>query len=132
VAAQAMGVNLARTKVLAFVLAAFFAGVGGGLFAHQTGLISPEDAGFQRSFEFLIMVVLGGQGSISGVMVAAAIVTALPELLRGLEQYRLILFAFLLVVMMIVRPQGLFGIHEIWDYWPWRRKREAVDEGSTP
>ena len=124
IAAQAMGVNIAKTKVRAFVLAAFFAGMAGGLFAHEPGLIiSPKDAGFQRSFEYLIMTVLGGRGSISGVMLAAAILTALPEFLRDFEQYRLIVYALLLIVMMLLRPQGLFGIHEIWQIWPRRGKR---------
>jgi branched-chain amino acid transport system permease protein len=131
-AAQAMGVNIARTKVLAFVLASFFAGAAGGLFAHQSGLIlGPKDAGFQRSFEYLIMVVLGGCGSISGVMLAAAVLTALPEALRDFEQYRMVVFSLLLVVMMIVRPQGLFGIHEIWDFWP-RRKSAKGPRGGQP
>jgi branched-chain amino acid transport system permease protein len=124
IAAQAMGVNVARTKVLAFVLAAFFAGAAGGLYAHESGInITPKDAGFQRSFDYLIMVVLGGGGSISGVMLAAAILTVLPEQLRGFDEYRLIVFALLLIGMMIVRPQGLFGRKEIWDYWPRRRGR---------
>jgi branched-chain amino acid transport system permease protein len=123
IAAQAMGVNIARIKVLAFVLAAFFAGAAGGLFAHESGvIISPNDAGFQRSFDYLIMTVLGGRGSISGVMLAATLLTALPELLRGFEDYRLIVYALLLIGMMLVRPQGLFGMNEIWDYWLSRRK----------
>ena len=123
IAAQAMGVDIAKTKVRAFVLAALFAGMAGGLFAHEPGLIiSPKDAGFQRSFDYLIMTVLGGRGSISGVMLAAAILTALPEFLRDFDQYRLIVYALLLIAMMLVRPQGLFGIHEIWQIWPRRRK----------
>ena len=122
IAAQAMGVNIARTKILAFVLAAFFAGTAGGLFAHESGvIIGPRDAGFQRSFDYLIMVVLGGRGSITGVMLAALLLTALPEALRGLAEYRLIIYALLLIAMMLFRPQGLFGIHEIWDFWPRRR-----------
>lgn len=125
IASQAMGVNIARNKVLAFVLAAFLAGVGGGLFAHENGVISPKDAGFQRSFDYVIMTVLGGRGSITGVMLAAFIVTSLPEVLRDFDQYRLILFALLLIVMMIVRPQGLFGIHEIWNFWSARRLTPA-------
>ena len=130
IAAQAMGVDVAKTKVRAFVLAAFFAGIAGGLFAHERGLIiSPKDAGFQRSFEYLIMTVLGGRGSISGVMLAAAILTALPEFLRDFEQYRLIVYALLLIMMMLLRPQGLFGLQEIWQIWPRRassrRKTEA-------
>ncbi|MEX2092607.1 MAG: branched-chain amino acid ABC transporter permease [Pirellulales bacterium] len=126
IAAQAMGVDIAKTKVRAFVLAALFAGMAGGLFAHERGLIiSPKDAGFQRSFEYLIMTVLGGRGSISGVMLAAAILTALPEFLRDFEQYRLIVYALLLIGMMLIRPQGLFGIHEIWQIWRRRGKAEA-------
>jgi branched-chain amino acid transport system permease protein len=123
IAAQAMGVNIARYKVLAFVLAAFFAGSAGGLFAHEKGVILwPLDAGFLRSFDYIIMVVLGGRGSISGVTLAAIVLTILPEFLRqfGIEQYRLIVFALLLIGMMLVRPKGLFGIREIWDYWPRR------------
>lgn len=121
IASQAMGVNIARNKVLAFVLAAFFAGTAGGLFVHEGGvIISPNDAGFQRSFDYVIMTVLGGRGSITGVMLAALILTALPEMLRDFEQYRLIVYALLLIIMMIVRPQGLFGIHEIWQLWPFR------------
>ena len=122
IAAQAMGVNIARQKVLAFVIAAFFAGVAGGLFAHEGGvIISPQDAGFQRSFDYVIMTVLGGRGSITGVMLAASLLTALPELLRDFEQYRLIVYALMLIIMMLVRPQGLMGIHEIWNVWPRRR-----------
>ena len=128
IAAQAMGVDIAKTKVRAFVLAALFAGMAGGLFAHERGvIISPNDAGFQRSFEYLIMTVLGGRGSISGVMLAAAILTALPEFLRDFDQYRLIVYAILLIGMMLVRPQGLFGIHEIWQVWPFRRKSSEAE-----
>ncbi len=126
-AAQAMGINVSRVKVLAFVLAAFFAGTAGGLYAHEFGLnISPEDAGFQRSFDYLIMTVLGGRGSITGVMLAAMILTSLPELLRSFSEYRLIAYALLLIGMMLLRPQGLFGIHEIWDFWPKRGKKRGA------
>lgn len=93
-------------------------------------IISPKDAGFQRSFDYLIMTVLGGRGSISGVMLAAMILTALPELLRGFEDYRLIVYALLLITMMIVRPQGLFGMNEIWNYWP-RRGEPARQKGGS-
>jgi branched-chain amino acid transport system permease protein len=128
-AARAMGVNVARVKVLAFMIAAFFAGTAGGLFAHESGnIISPRDAGFQRSLDYVIMTVLGGRGSITGVMLAAAILTALPEVLRDFDQYRLIVYALLLIGMMLLRPQGLFGIHEIWDFWPRRKKLVAGSE----
>lgn len=132
IAAQAMGVNIARTKVLAFVLAAFFAGAAGGLMAHEFGLnMMPKDAGFQRSFDYLIMTVLGGRGSISGVMLAAILLTSLPEFLRDFERYRLIVFALLLIGMMLVRPQGLFGMNELWDYfWPRRRSNIPPKESA--
>jgi len=131
IAAQAMGVNIARTKVLAFVLAAFFAGVAGGLMAHEFGLnMMPKDAGFQRSFDYLIMTVLGGRGSISGVMLAAILLTSLPEFLRDFERYRLVVYALLLIGMMLVRPQGLFGMNELWDYWP-RRREKNPQKGAS-
>jgi branched-chain amino acid transport system permease protein len=130
-AAQAMGVNVARVKVMAFMIAAFFAGMAGGLYAHESGLImSPREAGFQRSLDYVLMAVLGGRGSISGVMLAAIILTVLPEALRDFDQYRLIVYALLLIGMMLVRPQGLFGIHEIWDWRPkwFSPRRTAVKE----
>lgn len=131
IAAQAMGVNISRTKVLAFVLAAFFAGTAGGLLAHESGvIISPKDSGFQRSFDYVIMTVLGGRGSVSGVMLAAILLTALPEFLRDFDQYRLIVYAALLVIMMLVRPQGLFGIYEIWQFFP--GSRAARSHRQTP
>jgi branched-chain amino acid transport system permease protein len=124
-AAQAMGVNVARIKVLAFMMAAFFAGTAGGLGAHQVGFnISPRDAGFQRSLDYVLMTVLGGRGSITGVMLAAILLTVLPEALRNFDQYRLIVYALVLIGMMLVRPQGLFGIHEIWDFWRPKKSRE--------
>lgn len=130
IAARAMGVNLTKYKVRAFVLAAFFGGVAGGLFAHTGANPSPTDAGFQRSFEIIIFVVLGGLGSISGAVLAAIILIAMPELLRGLsddlQKYRLIVYALLLIVMMLVRPKGLFGVKEIWDYFGPRAGRTGL------
>jgi len=124
IAAQAVGVNITKMKVRAFVFSAFFAGIAGGLFALRNGTINANDLGFQKSFDFVIMVVLGGMGSISGAAIAAVLLTLLPEWLRGLDSYRMVIYSVLLIVMMIVRPQGLFGIREIWDYLP--RKRGKV------
>jgi branched-chain amino acid transport system permease protein len=182
IAAEAMGVDTTKFKVRAFVLSAFFAGVAGGLFAHTVGVtLNPGELGFQKSFDIIIMVVLGGLGSISGAAIAAAIVTVLPEVLRDpgpllalwpwvvgatvlagavaigarvagrssrlwtrlaafgvaillvgllakwavsagidLGRYRMILFALALILMMILRPQGLFGVLELWDRALWR------------
>jgi len=130
IAARSMGINLTRYKVRAFVLAAFFAGVAGGLLAHIGVPLSPVDAGFQRSFEIIIMVVLGGLGSISGAVLAAVLLTVMPELLRDLQQYRLILYALLLILVMLLRPQGLFGVREIWDLWS--AKRPTTPPVSPP
>jgi branched-chain amino acid transport system permease protein len=126
IAAQSMGVNITRWKVRAFVIAAFFAGIAGGLFAHESGvIISPKDAGFQRSIEVVIMVVLGGKGSISGSALAAVLLSSLPEFLRGFDQYRMIVYAIVLIAMMLLRPQGLFGSRELWD---WFVKRKPSDK----
>ena len=118
VAAAAVGVNLTRYKVRAFVYSAFFAGLGGGLMSLKNGTINAGELGFQRSFDFVIMVVLGGLGSVSGALIAAVLLTLLPEWLRPVQEYRMVIFALLLIVMMIVRPQGLLGLREVWDYLP--------------
>jgi len=122
IAAEAMGVDTARAKVSAFVFSAFFAGVGGALFAHELGVtLSPKELGFQKSIDIVIMVVLGGMGSITGVVLAASILTILPELFREFAEYRMPVYALALIIVMIVRPQGLFGIKELWDIGVWRR-----------
>jgi branched-chain amino acid transport system permease protein len=123
IAAEAMGIPTTRYKVRAFVLAAAFAGVAGALFAHEVGTtLNPNELGFQKSFEVVIMVVLGGMGSVTGCVVAATVLTVLPELLRSVDEYRMIAYAVALVGMMILRPQGLFGVREIWDFFPGRRR----------
>lgn len=126
IAAEAMGVPTTSIKVQAFVLAALFAGIAGGLFAHEVGVtLNPRELAFQKSFDILIMVVLGGLGSISGAALAAIVLTILPEALRGVDEYRMIIYALALIIMMIVRPQGLFGLREIWDFLPRRAARSA-------
>ncbi len=109
IAAEAVGVDATRYKIVAFVTGAFFAGIAGGLYAHFVTYINPSQFGFLRSFEIVVMVVVGGMGNIAGVIVAAAILTILPEALRAVAQYRMVIYALLLVVIMISRPQGLFG-----------------------
>ena len=121
VAAEAMGVRTTAYKVRAFVLSSFFAGVAGALLAHQTGTFNAGEFGFMRSFDVVIMIVLGGLGSISGAVLAAILLTLLPEALRGVDQYRMIVYAVMLILIMILRPQGLFGVHEVWEL-PWLRR----------
>ncbi|MGE0399198.1 MAG: branched-chain amino acid ABC transporter permease [Kofleriaceae bacterium] len=125
IAAEAMGVDTARAKVVAFVTAAFFAGIGGALFAHEVGVtLNPKELGFQKSIDLVIMVVLGGMGSITGVVLAATVLTILPELFREFAEYRMPVYALALIIVMIVRPQGLLGIKELWELQP--RKRYLV------
>lgn len=107
IAGESMGVNTVRYKVIAFVTGAFFAGLAGGLYSHLRTTISPEGFNFMKSFDVVVMVILGGMGSTFGVVVAAIVLTVLNEFLRDFEQYRMIVFSLLLIVMMIVRPQGL-------------------------
>jgi branched-chain amino acid transport system permease protein len=110
VAAESMGVNSTKFKVIAFVSGAFFAGIAGSLYAHFSLYINPEDFNFLKSVEIVVMVILGGMGSLIGVIIAAVILTILPELLRGVAEYRMIIYALLLIIMMLTRPQGLFGV----------------------
>ncbi len=132
IAAEAMGVNTAHVKVVAFVLAAFFAGVGGALFGHEFGnTLTPRELGFQKSIDIVIMVVLGGMGSISGAVVAAIGLTLMPELFREFAEYRMIIYALALILVMILRPQGLFGIKEIWETQLWQRLRGALGGKSA-
>jgi branched-chain amino acid transport system permease protein len=112
-AAESIGIATTRVKVEAFAVSSFFAGVAGALFAHSEGYIHTNSFSFVRSFEIVVFVVLGGLGSISGAILAAAVLTALPELLRGLGEWRMILYSLLLIASMLLRPQGLLGNREL-------------------
>ena len=180
IAAEAMGIRTTKYKVQAFVIAAFFAGIAGGLYAHTIGIqLNAGELAFMKSFDIIIMVVLGGMGSISGAAIAAVILTILPEALRDppavqnpimlgvlalsvvlvllftrrrarsllllglavglyalvrqaaleagivLSDYRMIFYALALILMMILRPQGLFGVREIWNAWRVQPARRA-------
>ncbi len=131
IAAEAMGVNTTGYKVRAFVISAFFAGVAGCLFAHVIGTtLNPKELGFQKSFDIIIMVVLGGMGSVSGAVIAAIILTVLPEVLRDFNSYRMIIYALALILMMILRPKGLFGVNEVWEIAPVRRLLRRLGLGG--
>ncbi len=116
-AASAMGINTTNFKVMAFVLGAFFAGVAGGLQAHFIQYLHTNSFTFLRSTEIVVFVVLGGSGSITGSVIAAAVLTILPEFLRVAQSWRMVIYSTLLVVMMLTRPQGLMGGREF--KWSW-------------
>jgi branched-chain amino acid transport system permease protein len=129
VAAEAMGVDTTGYKVRAFVISAAFAGLAGGLIAHSVGAIEPTSFDFKRSMEAVVMVVLGGLGSITGSVVAATVLTVGLELLREFQDYRMVAYALMLVLLMLARPQGLFGTAEVWDLW---RRRRAASPAAPP
>lgn len=108
VAASSMGINPVRYKVTAFVIGAFFAGVAGGLYAHHKQFLSPTGFDFLKSIDIVVMVILGGMGRTVGVIIAAVLLTLLPEVLRQFADYRMILYALLIIALMMLRPQGLF------------------------
>ena len=113
IAAEALGINTTNYKVMAFVIGAFFAGVAGGLFGHYLMYLHTNSFTFMKSFEVVIMVVLGGMGSITGSIIAAVILTILPEALRPVKEYRMVIYSGLLIFLMIARPQGLLGMREL-------------------
>jgi len=119
IAAAAMGIDTTRYKTLAFVVGAFWAGLAGGLLAHFIGYIHTNSFTFLRSVEIVVMVVLGGLGSITGAVVSAALLTVLPEVLRFGAEYRMVIYSLLLIVLMLTRPSGLMGGSEItrWRFW---------------
>lgn len=106
--AQATGVNTYRSKILALLLGAAFAGLAGAMFASRNQFTGPEDFTMMVSINVLCIVIVGGMGSLPGIVLGAFVLKGLPELLRELEDYRLLVFGALLVVMMIVRPEGLW------------------------
>ena len=122
-----MGINTTKYKVMAFAIGAFFAGVGGALYASYFYFLKPNIFGFMKSIDILVIVVLGGLGSVTGSVVAAILLALLTTFLQAFTEIRMILYAFLLVVIMIFRPQGLFGTKEINDFFKFRKKHERIE-----
>ena len=101
IAAESVGINISKYKVEAFVLAAVFAGIAGALYAHNVGIIKPSTFDYNKSIEILVIVVLGGMGNIVGSIISAIVLTILPELLRGADEFRMLLYSVVLILMMI-------------------------------
>lgn len=128
IAAEAVGVNTYRTKVLAFVLSSVFAGFAGVLNGLYNAYMDPsmQGIGFLKSIEVVVMVVLGGLGSITGSVITAVVITVGPELLRAFSDYRMVAYSGLLIILMLLRPQGIFGTHELsWAGLTRRRVRSS-------
>jgi branched-chain amino acid transport system permease protein len=113
VAAELMGVHTRHVKLVAFMVSSFIAGVAGGLFAHLLAYVNPGVFGILKSTEVLVMVYLGGMGSISGSIIAAVLFTIMIEALRPLAVLKWVVIPLILILLMLRRPQGLFGFREI-------------------
>jgi branched-chain amino acid transport system permease protein len=145
IAAEAMGVNTTAYKVRSFVVASFFAGVAGAVFAHYQSIVAPSSFTYVKSMEIVVMVVAGGLGSTTGAIIAAVFLTLLPEGLRSfflavtgdgalaqkVEQIRMPIYGLLLVALMLLRPQGLFGTRELWDMAPFKKKKSPSSSSSS-
>lgn len=107
IAAESIGIKVSRYKVMAFVIAAFFAGVAGVLYGHNLSILKPGDFDYNKSIEILVIVVLGGMGNIVGSIIAAIVLTILPELLRSADDYRMLLYAVVLIAMMLFNSSGI-------------------------
>ncbi|MBQ4331159.1 MAG: branched-chain amino acid ABC transporter permease [Spirochaetaceae bacterium] len=113
IAANSNGVSVFKYKMIGFAIASCIAGIGGALYAPFIGFVKPDLASFNRSIDYLIFVVLGGMGSVTGSVVAAFVLTYLQEFLRFLQDYRLLIYPLILIFVMLFRPQGLLGMKEI-------------------
>jgi len=112
IATESCGISTTYYKVMVFTVSAFFAGVAGALYAGNLGILVPGDFGFMMSIEILMIVVLGGMGSMMGSIIGAAVLISMPLLMQGLDQFRLIIFALLLILVMIFKPSGLMGTYD--------------------
>lgn len=127
IASENVGINITRYKLLGFIVASMFAGIGGSMFAFKEGILYPQSFQFIVSVEIFVVVVLGGMGSLSGTIVSSFILVFLPELLRDFNQYRYLTYSSLLIIIMLYRPQGLMGKREFFSF---KKRREPL--GDTP
>lgn len=113
IAAESAGINIAYYKILAFTIGALFAGIAGALYANYFYMLKPNSFGFMKSIDILVMVVFGGMGSITGSILGAAVLTLLSMYLQNFPEIRMILYALMLLIIMLYRPQGLMGNKEL-------------------
>ena len=122
IAAESMGINTTMYKVMAFAIGAFFAGIAGALYSSYFYFIKPNIFGFMKSIDILVIVVFGGMGSITGSVIAAVVLAVLTTYLQSYSELRMIIYALLLIIIMIFRPQGLMGTNEVTDLFKNRKK----------
>jgi len=138
IAAGLMTVDTRQAKLLAFTISAFFTGVAGGLFAHLLQFISPRTFDILKSTDILIMVYLGGVGSLAGSLLGATLFTVLLEVLRPAGVWRMVLMPLVLVLLMLFRPRGIMGLRELrWlvparDLFAVRHWLERKEAGDVP
>ena len=130
-ASQAIGINVFRSKMVSLAISAFYAGVGGAMLAHYLGYLQPLMFQLTKSTEYTIMVIFGGLGSISGSVVGALILTALPEIFRTFASWRLVVYGAAIILIMITRPRGLMGGMEFTDIFRWFKKVFSGDKKSV-
>lgn len=134
-AAQMSGINTFRSKMLAMCMSALYAGIAGGMLAHYFGYLQPKMFMMVKSTEYTIMVIFGGMGSITGAVLGTVLLCALPELLRAVGDWRLVMYGLAVIIIMIVRPRGLMGGKEITDLKIFHRKKQpslpAEVDGGT-
>jgi branched-chain amino acid transport system permease protein len=112
IASAASGINVTFYKVLTFTISAFFAGIGGAMYAHYMTAMIPTNFNFMYSSEFLTEVIIGGTGSLTGSIIGAAFLSSLPEMMRQFADYRMLAYSVVLLLVMIFKPSGIFGSYE--------------------
>ncbi len=131
-AAPLVGVDPYRYKIISFAIACFFAGIGGGLYAHTVAFIAPQSFTFFVSIDILAMSLLGGTGSLMGGALGAVGLRFLYEVLRPFGVWRLVVAPVVLIIVMIFRPSGLYGLKEPWFLRPYWDDDHPQRRGSTP
>lgn len=124
VASETMGIDTTKYKVLSFTFAAFMAGVAGGLFGHLLMFLQPDTFSFLKSNDYLVFLYAGGAGSISGSIVSGLVLTIVPEMLRFMANWRIVIYSLVLVMLMLKRPEGLYGGKEF--KWLKLKKRTVI------
>lgn len=129
-AASLMGFNTPHTRMKALVISAFYCGIAGSMLGGYMSFIQPSMFDMMKSTELTAVVVFGGLGSMSGTILGSAAITLIMEYFRDISQYRMLIYGLLLVIIMVFRPEGLLGSHEVWDFFRFSRKKGEVKKDA--